>query len=179
VDSFVSAKPLNIAVVGLGFMGATHIKAWQQIPDAHLCAVVSTDPRKLSGDLSSVGGNLSAAAGQFDFSAVRACHSLEEVLSDPAIDVVDICLPTDRHSSAATSALRTGKHVLLEKPMALNAAAADALLREASRSGRILMVAHVLRFFPAYRKLAQLIHCGAPARSALFRRKCAAPAWSP
>jgi predicted dehydrogenase len=93
--------------------------------------------------------------------------------------VVDICLPTDRHAPAATSALRAGKHVLLEKPVALNVAAADALIKEAARSGRILMGAHVLRFFPAYRKLAQLIRQGAPARSALFRRKCAAPAWSP
>src|SRR5579862_5204628 len=103
---------INIAVVGLGFMGVTHLKAWRQVPAARLHAVVDADPRRLSGDLSSVSGNLGGGGEQFDFSHVRGFLSIEEALADPLIDAVDICLPTDQHAVAATAALRAGKHVL-------------------------------------------------------------------
>ena len=171
-------RPLNIAVVGLGFMGVTHLKAWRQIPSVRLHAVVDADPRKLTGDLSAIGGNLGSAGEQFDFSGVRGYTLLAEALADPAIDAVDICLPTDEHAPAATAALRAGKHVLTEKPISLDAATAEALIREAERSGRLLMAAHVLRFFPAYETLAESLRGAGPVRSALFRRRCAAPVWS-
>jgi len=173
------ASPLNIAVIGLGFMGVTHLKAWRNVPGARLHAVVDADRRRLTGDLSSVSGNLGGGGEQFDFSDVRGYGTLEEALADSSIDAVDICLPTDRHAPAATAALRAGKHVLTEKPISLDAASADALIREGEKSGRILMAAHVLRFFPAYEKLTQCLREGTPVRSALFRRRCAAPVWSP
>lgn len=172
------SRPLNIAVVGLGFMGVTHLKAWRQIPSVRLHAVVDADPRKLTGDLSAIGGNLGSTGEQFDFSGVCGYARLEEALADPAIDAVDICLPTDEHAPAATAALRAGKHVLSEKPVALDSATAAALIGEAERSGRLLMAAHVLRFFPAYETLAESLRNGSPVRSALFRRRCAAPVWS-
>src|ERR1035437_8098716 len=101
---------LNIAVIGLGFMGVTHLHAWRNIPTARLHAVVDADPRRLAGDLSSIGGNLGSAGEKFDFSDVRGYPSLEEALADPTIHAVDICLPTDQHAPAATAALRAGKH---------------------------------------------------------------------
>ena len=175
----MSDRPLNIAVVGLGFMGVTHLKAWRNIPAARLHAVVDADPRRLTGDLSSVGGNMGGAGETFDFTDVRGYHSLDEALADPGIDAVDICLPTDQHAPAATAALRAGKHVLTEKPISLDVPTAEALVREAEKSGRILMAAHVLRFFPAYEQLTKSLRGQSPIRSALFRRRCAAPAWSP
>jgi predicted dehydrogenase len=185
----MSDRPLNIAVIGLGFMGVTHLKAWRNVPAAHLYAVVDADPRRLTGDLSSVAGNMGGTGETFDFSNVRGYHLLEEALADPAIDAVDICLPTDQHALAATAALRAGKHVLTEKPISLDVSTAEALIREAEQADRILMAAHVLRFFPAYEQLTKSlrgpapIHTApihtAPIRSALFRRRCAAPAWSP
>jgi len=179
----MSQIPLNIAIVGLGFMGVTHLKGWRNIPAARIHAVVDADPAKLTGDLSSVNGNLGSGGEKFDFSNVRGFSTLAEALTDPAIDAVDICLPTDQHAPAATAALRAGKHVLTEKPISLDVATAEALILEAEKSGRILMAAHVLRFFPAYEKLTerltQALREGSPVRSALFRRRCAAPAWSP
>ena len=169
---------MNIAVVGLGFMGVTHLKAWRNVPAARLHAVVDADPRRLTGDLSSVAGNMGGTGETFDFSNVRGYSSLEEALADPAIDAVDICLPTDQHAPAATAALRAGKHVLTEKPISLDVPTAEALIREAEKAGRILMAAHVLRFFPAYEQLTKSLR-NTPIRSALFRRRCAAPAWSP
>jgi predicted dehydrogenase len=80
----------------------------------------------------------------------------------------------------AIAALRAGKHVLVEKPMALDGASVDAMLEAARHSGRILMTAQVLRFFPTYKVLVGLLKSGqlGTARAAIFRRRCAAPPWS-
>jgi predicted dehydrogenase len=77
-------------------------------------------------------------------------------------------------------ALRAGKHVLVEKPMALDGDTADRMIAEASRHKRVLMTAQVLRFLPAYAKTAEIVKSSelGPVRSAIFRRRCAAPAWS-
>jgi predicted dehydrogenase len=170
---------LNIAVVGLGFMGVTHLKGWRTVPGVRLHAVVDADVRRLTGDLSSVGGNFANTGEKFDFSDVRGYRTLDEALADPAIEAVDICLPTDQHAPAASAALRAGKHVLTEKPISLEAASAEAMIGEAEKNRRILMAAHVLRFFPSYEKLAELLPGAGRVGSAFFRRRCAAPAWSP
>jgi predicted dehydrogenase len=170
---------LRVAVAGLGFMGATHARAWMEIPEARLAAVISHDERKLAGDVSSVGGNLGLAIEPLDFSRARKYHSLDEALNDAEIDAIDICLPTDRHAGAALAALAAGKHVLVEKPLALGVEDCGRLLEEAKRSGRLLMAGQVLRFLPAWMLLADFVRGAGPVRSAVFRRRCAAPDWSP
>jgi predicted dehydrogenase len=168
---------MKIAVLGLGFMGSVHLRALQEIEGAELAAVFSNDERQLSGDLSATQGNLGGSGGHFDFSAIKRCRDLPEVFDDPAIDAVDLCLPTHMHESAAIQALRAGKHVLVEKPMALDGAAARRMIAEAERSGRILMAAQVIRFFPEYVALRNALPRVGPVRTAFFRRRCAAPAW--
>jgi predicted dehydrogenase len=81
----------------------------------------------------------------------------------------------------ALELLRAGKHVLVEKPMALDAAQCDAMIAEARKQSRVLMVAQVLRFAPAYQALQKYIQDGSigPVRSAIFRRRCAVPGWGP
>ena len=169
---------MRLAVVGLGFMGAVHLKALRSIPGAQLAAVVSRDGSKLSGDLGTVGGNIAGSGERFDFSAVRKYRDLSAALRDPEIDAVDVCLPTDLHESAALESLRAGKHVLLEKPLALNVAACETIIEEARRQGRVLMVAQVLRFFPAYRAAASSLGELGDLKSATFRRRCARPSWA-
>lgn len=171
---------MKIAIVGLGFMGSTHARALQQVPDATLAAVVSSDPLKLNGDLSGVGGNLETGASKLDFSAVRKYQHFEQVLSDGEIDAIDICLPSDQHFEAAQAALRAGKHVLVEKPLALDGNEADILVAEAHKAKRILMTGQVLRFIPEYRELATILKAGRLGKVAasFFRRRCGAPAWS-
>ena len=161
-------------------MGATHLKAWSQLPQAELAAVSDGDERRLGGDLSGVQGNIGGPAERMDFSRVAKYTDWREAVEDPNLDAVDICLPTNLHAEVAIAALRAGKHVLVEKPMALDAASVDAMLEAASHSGRILMTAQVLRFFPAYRAMAELVKSGSlgTARAATFRRRCAAPEWS-
>lgn len=169
---------MRIAVVGLGFMGATHINALKHIPQAKLFAVVSNDPVKLSGDLSAISGNLGRQGEKLDFAHIRKYNSLQECLRDPEIDAVDLCLPTHLHAPSTIAALRAGKHVLVEKPMALDAAECEAMLQAASDSGRILMVAQVLRFFPMYEVLSTTLAGLGKVHSALFRRRCAGPSWA-
>jgi len=171
---------MRIAVLGLGFMGSTHVKAWSRIPTAELAAVYSNDEQKLTGDLSAIEGNLGTKGEAFDFSKVRKYRDISELLSDPDVDAVDICLPTHLHYATTLAALRAGKHVIVEKPIALTGPMADELIAEANSAGRILMAAQVLRFFPSYRALAESLASRkyGPVRSALFRRRCAAPVWS-
>lgn len=172
---------MKIGVLGLGFMGSTHLQAWARIPEAELLAVMDVDPKRLSGDLSSIQGNLGGPGMQMDFSEVKRYTSIEAILADPDVKAVDICLPTFLHKTAAVQALRAGKHVLCEKPMALNGEEADAMISEAGRAGRVLMIAQVLRFFPDYRELSRIVKSGrlGRIRSAFFRRRTAVPGWGP
>jgi predicted dehydrogenase len=171
---------MKVAVIGLGFMGSTHLKALKNVPGAELIAVVSSDDKKLAGDLTGIQGNIGGPGERLDFSQVKKYHQLREALADPEIEAVDICLPTDQHAPATIAALRAGKHVLVEKPMALDGAGAGEMLAEAGKAGRLLMTGQVLRFIGAYRKTADQVKSGAlgGVRGALFRRRCAAPAWS-
>src|SRR5215469_2349077 len=173
-------KPVRIGVVGLGFMGLVHLKALKSIPGAALTAVCSRDRRKLSGDLTAIQGNLGSAGERFNFGHIAKYTEVEALLEDPRVDAVDICLPTSLHAPVAIAALRAGKHVLVEKPMALDPETCRSMLAAARRTDRVLMVAHVLRFFPMYDVLYRSVRSdglGAP-RFASFRRRCAAPAWS-
>jgi predicted dehydrogenase len=170
---------VRLAVAGLGFMGSTHIQALRSVPGAALAAVVSEDERKLAGDLSSISGNLNRPGEKLDFSAAKKYRKLEEALTDPEIDAVDLCLPTHLHAPASVAALRAGKHVLVEKPMALTVAEAAAMIEAARESGKTLMVAQVLRFWADYQPLIEARRSGSlgEARGFVFRRRCAAPQW--
>ena len=172
---------MKIGVIGLGFMGSTHLKAIANIPGAQLCAVMDLDEQRLSGDLSGIQGNLGGPSQEFDFSAIKRYRSVEEMAADPEVEAVDICLPTFLHAPVTIQLLRAGKHVLVEKPMALDGASCDQMIAEARTNGRILMVAQVLRFAPAYEALRRYIEDGSvgAVRSAMFRRRCAVPGWGP
>jgi len=150
---------MRVAVVGMGFMGGVHLKAITSLQTVQLAGIVS---RRAPGW------------------PVKHYASLDEALADPEIDAVDLCLPTDVHESSAIAALRSGKHVLVEKPMALSFESCGRMIAEAERARKILMVAHVLRFFPAYRALERVVDRGelGAIRSVTFRRRCAQPGWS-
>ncbi|MBZ5582962.1 MAG: Gfo/Idh/MocA family oxidoreductase [Acidobacteriia bacterium] len=170
---------MRFAVLGLGFMGSTHLKALRAIPGVEVVAVCSVDERALTGDLSGIQGNIGGPGERLDFTHIRKYRDIEFVFEDPDVDAVDICLPTNLHGAAAIGALRAGKHVLVEKPMALDGATADSMVSAAEDHGRILMAAQVVRFLPAYTALREVVKRGelGSVRTALFRRRCAAPAW--
>src|SRR4051794_36938978 len=171
---------MRIAVLGLGFMGSTHLKALRNVEGASLAAVVSSDEKKLAGDLTGIQGNLGGPGEKMDFTGVARYGSVAEAVADPNVDAVDICLPTNWHAGVAIEALRAGKHVLVEKPIALDGETADRVIAEAASNNRILMTAQVLRFLPPYQKAAEIVKSAelGAVRSAILRRRCAAPAWS-
>jgi predicted dehydrogenase len=170
---------MHIAVCGLGFMGLTHLKAWTRLEGIKLAAVSSDDPKVLSGDLSQVQGNLGSGGASFDFTGAERYADALACVRQSSAEAVDLCLPTDLHAPVAIAALEAGKHVLVEKPMALDESECQRMIDAARASGRILMSAQVLRFFPVYRHLIDSVRSGSlgSIRHALFRRRCAAPAW--
>lgn len=170
---------MRLGVLGLGFMGSTHLQALAKVPDAEVVAVMSRNEARLAGDLSDVQGNLGIDGAQMDFSRYRKYRNPEAMLADPEIDAVDICLPSSLHAPLTLKALEAGKHVLVEKPMALDSESADKMCDAAKRSGKVLMVAHVLRFMSPYTALVDIARSGrlGRVRSAIFRRRTAVPEW--
>ena len=164
---------MRIVVNGLGFMGATHAGIWSRMEGVVLHGVVSRNPGKTAAS-----GNLGRDAVPLDFSKLKTFQSLDEALLDAEVDAVDLCTPTDQHAPEAIASLRAGKHVLVEKPLALTGDLADQVIAESEQNDRVLMTAQVLRFMPAYVEARERMKPLGPVRSASFRRRCAAPAWS-
>jgi predicted dehydrogenase len=161
-------------------MGATHAVAYSKLSGVRIAAVSARNERRLSGDFSDVGGNLGLALPNLDFSGTAKYRDWEQLIADPAIDAVDICLSTDLHEPVAVAALASGKNVLCEKPMALTAEDCDLMLAKAKEADRILMIGHVLRFWPAYEYLQQFVALNefGPVQTATFTRMCGLPDWS-
>ncbi len=158
-------------------MGSAHVRALRQISPQSLAAVCSRNQKRLAGDFSGIKGNLGDAEEDFDMTGIKAYQSIADLLHDTDVDAVDLCLPTNLHCDTAIAALGAGKHVLVEKPMALTVAESGRMIEMARKSGRILMVAQVLRFFPAYRALRSALQTAGKMRHAMFRRRAATPGW--
>jgi predicted dehydrogenase len=137
----------TIAIVGAGFMGSSHASNYARWPDrVRVKTVASRSIEKARKVAEGIG-----AAASTDFQAV---------LSDPEIDAIDICVPTALHRELSEPALGAGKHVFLEKPIALTAADAEAIVQAARSSERVLMVGMVLRFWPEYVELQRRLAAG-------------------
>jgi predicted dehydrogenase len=171
---------VKIGIIGLGFMGSTHFDAFSKMEHVKVAAVCTQNPEAFSGAFRQSRGNLNRELAVHDFSAVRKCLHWREIVEDSELDAVDICLPTDLHASVAIAALRAGKHVLCEKPLALTSADCDSVIAEAKEQNRILMAGQVLRFWPEYMYLERFVKEReyGETRSATFVRRCGLPDWS-
>src|SRR5439155_20196101 len=140
---------LGAGVVGLGFLAATQLKAYRRVDGYRIAALSKPSGRNLGGDFPKVAGNVGSTEPlKLDMSQVKACRSLAEMLADPAVQLVDICAPTDTHPELAIAALRAGKHVLCEKPLARTAELAREIAGAAAKTNAFLMPAMCLRFWP-------------------------------
>ena len=135
---------MRAAVVGAGFAGGIHAQAWAGVAGTELL-VVDQDAERAHAVAERWGGSMSS--------------SVEDALA-PDVDVVDVCLPTALHEKLTLAAAQAGKHVLCEKPMAMSLAEADRMIAAAEQAGVTLMVAHVLRFWPEYDRLHELVEHG-------------------
>ncbi len=157
---------IRIAVVGAGFMGGTHARAYHAMDGVEIAAIVASTPKRAEMLAAELGTTWTD-----DYAAV---------LADNTIDAVDICVPTPDHRAATEAALSAGKHVLLEKPLALSLADAEAIVAAADASDRVVMIAHVLRFWPEYVELKRIVdsgELGAPISVNAVRRQ-PAPNWT-
>lgn len=172
---------INVGVIGLGFMGVTHIKSYLQLNGARLAAICDAVRLPLDGNLSSISGNLATTDPiQLDMRVVKAYTDYQELLANPDIDLVDICVPTPAHPAVAIAALQAGKHVLCEKPLARTSQLARQVVAAAARAKGFFMPAMCLRFWPEWAWLKRAIEQGAYGRvlAARFRRVSEPPAWS-
>jgi predicted dehydrogenase len=171
---------INIGICGIGFMGMIHYLAAQKARGLKVVALCSRDAKKLAGDWTSIQGNFGPRGTQMDLSGL-ACHkNFDDLLADPKVDLVDLCVPNDSHADMAIQALQAGKHVLVEKPIALSTASADQMVEAARAAGKMLMVGHVLPFFPEFAFALDAVKSGrygAP-KAANFLRVISKPDWS-
>jgi predicted dehydrogenase len=171
---------VRIGIVGLGFMGRIHYLASQKLSGGKVTAVCSRDPAKLAGDWRGTRGNFGPEPGHVDLAGVKTFAAYADMLADPDIDLIDVCAVTDQHAPLAIAALNAGKHVLVEKAISLTPEDADAMLLAAKSAGKLLMVAHVLPFFPEFKFAADVIRSGKYGNlvGAHFKRIIAKPDWS-
>ena len=135
-------------MLGLGGIARFMGPAIGQAEDARLAAVCSRDAAR-ARDFAAAHG----AAAHYD--------SYEAMLADPQVEVVYIATPNALHTPQTLAALTAGKHVLVEKPMALTVADAEAMVQQAQAAGRLLGVGFHLRHHPVHRELKRLIDEGA------------------
>lgn len=156
---------LRVGVLGSGFMGGTHAKAYAALDDVTVMGVSSRSQENAAKLAQEVG------AEPFTDSMALATHD--------DVDAVSVTLPTPLHADITVAALEAGKHVFVEKPMEISVEACDRMIAAAEANDRLLMVAHVLRFWPEYETVAEVVRSGkigAPL-SATATRLSTRPMW--
>ncbi|AWB43028.1 dehydrogenase [Paenibacillus sp. CAA11] len=133
---------MNIGILGSGF-GAYHAKLLAQIKDVDKIVVFGRNPSKLTQLRDKLG--------------VTVTSSADDILLDPSIDAVDICLPSSLHSRFAVEAVKQGKHVFCETPVCCGLEEAELMRKAAEEHGRLILVNQFIKFDPAYAYLHKAV----------------------
>ena len=171
---------IKVGIIGLGFMAATHIRAYKEMSGVKIAAICNPSGRNLDGDLSRVSGNIDTGTPlKLDMREVLACREVSELFNNEEIHLIDICTPTSSHVSLAVAALEAGKHVLCEKPMTRSVAAARQVVEAVEKSDKFFMPAMCLRFWPEWVWLKKAIaeERYGKVLGARFRRVAEPPGW--
>ncbi len=155
----------------MGGMGRGRLHYYQQIPEARVEAVADVRAADLRQD------DRLSALWKIPAEQVRWFEDYREMVAANVVDMVDICLPTGYHRDAVVAALQGGVHALCEKPMGLSLADCDAMVDAQRQSGKLLMIAHCIRFWPEYEYLVDMVRSGEGGRllSLQLVRQGAAP----
>jgi len=184
------AGSIGIGVIGLGFMGQTHVRAYQSAAadgfGCRLVAVCDPDAERRAGKVAAAGNIATGGKAKqlFDPQLVEGYATPGELLADPAVELVSICTYTESHVELALAALAAGKHVLVEKPVSLRSGEVRRLAGAANRArderGLLCMPAMCMRFWPGWDWLRARVVDGSlgRVRSATFTRMGSGPAWS-
>jgi len=151
------AKKLKVGVIGLGSMGSTHLDIYSQISEVEVVAVADPNKSRLDGS-NKAEGNISGQA-KGSVAGLEAKQYLDgmDLIDDPDIELVDICVGTNLHFVFVEAALAKGKHVLVEKPLARTYDEAKKIVELALNSSTNIMSAMCLRYWPAWVWLKKVI----------------------
>jgi predicted dehydrogenase len=177
---------IGVGVIGLGFMGSTHVGGYQAAERAgypcHLVAVCDSDPARRTGKVAPVVNLVTTDPNKllFNPAQVGVYADANELLADSAVHLVSICTHTQTHVDLAVQALRAGKHVLVEKPVALKSSDVRCLAEAAEAAGAHCMAGMCVRFWPGWSWLKEQIDSGTlgAVKSASFQRLGNGPDWS-
>jgi predicted dehydrogenase len=172
---------INVGIIGLGFMGRTHFAVYEKSKHARVTAMMDLDAKRRAGDWSDTIGNVGGGLPKkVDMKNRIGYGSIDEIIHDPEVDLIDITLPTNFHADVAVQALQAGKHVLCEKPMALSKKDCMRIVNQAKKSKGMFMAAQCIRFWPQYVKIHELVQSGkfGKPKSAKLRRLASAPDYS-
>lgn len=150
---------IGAGIIGLGEIGRVHLGGYQRARGARVVAVTDLDPGARRG--------AAAVAGAVDHRTVA------ELLADERVDVVSVCVPHDLHAPIALAAIAAGKHVLLEKPMAVSVAECDQIIAASERTGVTVGVSHNQLFYPPHVRARELIESGALGTARMLRLRLA------
>jgi predicted dehydrogenase len=138
---------LKVAVIGTGYWGPNLIRNFFETPGATVSQVADLSPDRL------------AVIGR-RYPSISLTTDYQDVLKNPQVDAVCLAVPVSLHFPMALEALRAGKHVWVEKPLALHAHEAHQLTEEAAKRGLVLMVDHTFVYTPAVRRMRESIESG-------------------
>ena len=172
--------PLRVGIAGLGLMGQMHMGNLVRDPRVRVTAVATKDRDLLDGGMEKLRSNIDAfRSGDIEMGDIPILDDAEPLCDLPDLDAVYVTTPSDLHAQFAIRALRAGKHVFCEKPMALSAGDCRAMLDAARDSGFRLMIGHCLRFWPHYSVARRIVKSGEHGRvlAATFARNSGMPAW--
>ena len=136
-------RTVNVGVIGVGAMGYNHARVYHKLENANLVAVSDVSEKTLK-----------KVCKKYD---TKSYTDIEELLENPEIEVVSVCVPTTLHHSIVMKAIEYGKHVLVEKPIAFTLDEAEEMIAAAKEKGVLLGTGHVERFNPALQKAKELI----------------------
>jgi len=156
---------MKVGLIGIGGMGFVHFNCYKKMADMEICVAdvrVDMAKEKIKDD------------------TINVYSSLEELLANENVDFIDVCTPSYLHAEQTITALNAGKHVLCEKPMSTNSADAAKMIEAADRNGKLLMIAHVVRFMAPYVYLKSVIDSGELGKPVHFimNRLSGVPLWS-
>ena len=153
----MATRPIRFAVIGTGGMGSVHVMGIKDHPEVDLRWVVDIDLERA--------GKLAATTG------ATATASMDEALADPDLDAVVVALPTSLHRMATGAAAAAGKHVFCEKPIARTTEDGQAMVAACDAAGVTLMIGHVVRFFPEYQRIREIVEGGEIGQVATVRAR--------
>ncbi|MBS4197412.1 Gfo/Idh/MocA family protein [Lederbergia citri] len=146
---------MKVAVVGSGKLGQRHLASWTKIEGIEIVGVIARNQERLNKVTSGY--------------ATKAFNSIEELVANTDVDVIDICTPTHTHAALVMEAANHKKHVICEKPLALTSEEAEDIIKVCAENNVQLLVGQTLRFFPEYANARVQVKNGAIGNPGVMR----------